>query len=328
VNASTICGTCQSQVAAGLLACPVCHTLVHAERLKDISRRATEAGERGDPPAALSLWREALALLPSDSRQYQIIAAKIEQLAESSAKASRSFSWEGSFLKRSWGAILAILVLVLTKGKFLLGGLAKLPTLFSMLASFGVYWTIWGWKFALGIILTTYVHEMGHVAALVRYGIKASAPMFVPGLGAYVRLHQHMPSVRQDARVGLAGPLWGLAAGLVCYLVSVGLDSQSWRAIAQVTGLINLFNLLPIWQLDGGRAFTSMSTRDRWLAVASLGIAWYASGEGILLLIGLVAGWRAFQKNTIPSDTGATALYAGLVLALGWLISIDVSVQR
>ena len=318
------CATCRTELAADRLACPACHTLVYADRLKLLSEQAGLARQRGDTQAELVAWRETLPLLPIDSRQYQAIAEKIESLAMAPAPKSQAKP-EGSLLRRSWGLIAAVVVLLLTKGKFLLGGLAKLPTLFSMLASFGVYWTIWGWRFALGIIVTTYVHEMGHVAALVRFGLKASAPMFVPGLGAYVRLQQHMPSARIDARVGLAGPLWGLAAGALCYFIGVASGSASWLAIAEVTAVINLFNLLPIWQLDGGRAFSSMSTGDRWIAVASLAVGWYASDEGLMLLIGLVALWRAFQKgNTAPSDPGATALYAALSLALGWLSAIEV----
>lgn len=323
-----VCSQCGTDIAASMLACPSCQTLVHAGRLKELSDLAAAARATGDPAAEAPLWHEALRLLPSNSRQHLAIAARVEELAAATAPAATPRSEGGSWLKRSWGALAAVVILVVTKGKFLIGGLTKLPTLFSMLAAFGVYWTIWGWKFALGIIVTTYVHEMGHVAALVRFGIKASAPMFVPGLGAYVRLHQHPATARQDARVGLAGPLWGFAAGLGCYLVGVALDSAIWLAIAHITAVINLFNMLPIWQLDGGRAFSSMSGTDRWIAVASLGLAWYLSGEGLILLIGLVAAWRAFQKSAIPSDLGATALYAGLALALGWLAGVDVGLPN
>src|SRR5439155_143942 len=81
-------------------------------------------------------------------------------------------------------------------------GLTKASTLFTMLLSAGVYWAAWGWKFALGVVLSIYVHEMGHVQALQRYGIKATAPMFIPGVGAVVRLKQY-PASPRDARVGL-----------------------------------------------------------------------------------------------------------------------------
>ena len=324
MTSPSACQECNTQLAPGMLACPGCQALVYSGRLKELASNAEAAGRAGDRAGEMGAWRETLDLLPPTSRQHQAVAQKIEQLSKISETARPGAPTGGSFLKRSWGALVAGVVLLLTKGKFLLTGLLKLPTLFSMLAAFGVYWTIWGWKFALGVVLSIYVHEMGHVAALVRYGIKASAPMFIPGFGAYVRLHQHPATVREDARVGLAGPLWGLAAGLACYGVGVALHSSSWLAIAHVTAIINLFNLLPIWQLDGGRAFNSFSTRDRWLATAIIAVAWFASNQGLLLLIGLVAGWQAFRKNNVESDPGALALFGTLVLVLAWLATIPV----
>src|SRR6185369_768538 len=103
-------------------------------------------------------------------------------------------------------------LLLLGKGKLLLVGLTQAKTLLSIAIALGVYTMAYGWKFALGLIASLYVHEMGHVAWLRRYGIPASAPMFVPGLGAFVRLKSHPPTPAQDARVGLAGPVWGAAA--------------------------------------------------------------------------------------------------------------------
>lgn len=318
-----VCANCGTQVAPGMRACPACQTLLHRDRLKELASLAEAAATAGNRAEEMRHWREALDLLPAESRQHQTIAAKLEQLARTPEAKAQSPK-EGSWLKRSWGVVAALVILVLTKGKFLLGGLTKLPTLFTMLAAFGVYWSIWGWAFALGVVVTTYIHEMGHVAALVRYGFKASAPMFVPGFGAYVRMQQHPANAREDARIGLAGPLWGFGAGLACYLIGRWLDSPSWLAIAHITAVINIFNLLPIWQLDGGRAFTSFSTSDRWVATAILAVAWYASGQGILALVALVAGWQAYRKNAVPSDPGALALYGGLVLLLAWLMSIDV----
>jgi Zn-dependent protease len=328
MTAPTVCAECRAEVAPGLLACPSCQTLVFGGRLKELAREAQLAGDAGDRPTEMARWREALDLLPAHSRQHEAITAKLETLARTTSNGrpapGPARAAGGSWLKRSAAVLVATAILLLTKGKFLLSGLLKLPTLLSMFAAFGVYWTIWGWRFALGIILTTYVHEMGHVAALVRYGVKASAPMFVPGLGAYVRMHQHVASVRQDARVGLAGPLWGLAAGLFCYAVGTLADQPAWLAIASVTGFINLFNLVPVWQLDGGRAFNSLATWDRWIAAGILFVAWSVSGQGLLLLIALVAGWQAYRKNAVDRDPGALALFGGLVFALTWLASVAV----
>src|ERR1041384_8605477 len=88
--------------------------------------------------------------------------------------------------------VLGLLGVILAKFKFLLLGLFKLKTLFSMLVFFGFSWDRWGWPYALGIVLSIYIHEMGHVAALKHYGIEASAPVFIPFVGALIRVKQHI----------------------------------------------------------------------------------------------------------------------------------------
>jgi Zn-dependent protease len=189
-----------------------------------------------------------------------------------------------------------------------------------------VYWTAWGWKFALGLVLSIYVHEIGHVAALRRYGIKASAPMFIPGVGAVVRLRQYPATPREDARVGLAGPLWGMLAAACTYGLSLLLDWPSWAAIAKVAAWINLFNLLPLWQLDGSRGFHALSRRQRWLVVAILAATWFATTEGLLVLILIVAALRASAgKPTDVEDRTTLTQYALLVVTLAALSCIKVA---
>jgi Zn-dependent protease len=109
---------------------------------------------------------------------------------------------------------------VLGKLKFLLIGLTKASTFISMFAFFGVYWSAYGWPLALGLVLSIYIHEMGHVAMLRGLGIDAGAPMFIPGVGAVVMLKQHVQDPLTDAKIGLAGPVWGLGAAIVA-LVSM-----------------------------------------------------------------------------------------------------------
>lgn len=175
-------------------------------------------------------------------------------------------------------------------------------------------------------MLTTYVHEMGHVAALVPYGIRAGPPMFIPGFGAVVRLHQSLDNQRQNARVGLAGPLWGLGAGIVCLGVGRVTGNASWLAIAQFTGYLNLFNLLPFWQLDGGRAYASLTRVHRLAALVVIGAAWWASKEGLLALLLLVAGWKVFQPAPEEEDLGALVYYTALVIVLSALTGLHVPV--
>ena len=98
-------------------------------------------------------------------------------------------------------------------------GLSKLSTLVSMFGFIAVYWGIYGWPLAAGLAGSIYIHEMGHVAMLRRLGINASAPLFIPGVGAMVMLRERVTDPVIDARIGLAGPVWGLWRG------------YSWRTV-------------------------------------------------------------------------------------------------
>jgi Zn-dependent protease len=229
----------------------------------------------------------------------------------------------GGLLLVLWKAKFLVL-LVVTKAKFLLLGLTKMGTLLSMLAAAGVYWSLWGWKFALGIVGSIYVHEMGHVAALRRYGIKASAPMFLPGIGAVIRLRQHPATPGEDARVGLAGPMWGLGAALAAYGIYLATGSTVWGAIAHFGAWVNLFNLLPFWQLDGGRGFRALTRPHRWLAAAAIAAAWFVTSQGLFLLLLVAAVAQAFARPAAKPDRDALWLYVFLLAAFTYLIAVPV----
>jgi Zn-dependent protease len=194
-----------------------------------------------------------------------------------------------------------------------------------MILSFGVYWTAFGWPFALGLVLSIYVHEMGHVAALRRFGFKATAPMFIPGLGALIRLQQHPLDPREDARIGLAGPIWGTAAAILLYAVGTLLHQPMLLAIARIGAWINLFNLLPIWSLDGSRGFRALSKTQAWLLLAVILTMWFTTSEWLLLLIAIFAVIRIFQ---IPADAKgdrtAFAQFTILVIILALMTRIPV----
>jgi Zn-dependent protease len=342
------CPACGVEVAPSLLSCPGCQRLIHADRLKLLAAEAEQAAAEDRLRAALVRWREALELLPSQSRQHAVVLDKIEELSvaveergeeieEPDQQEETEGKSRGTWAKVGAGAgAVGLLVwklkwvasFILTKGKLLLLGLGKSSTLMTMLASFGLYWTVFGWTFALGLVLSIYVHEMGHVAALRNLGIRATAPMFIPGVGAFVRLKQYPATAREDARVGLAGPLWGLGAAVACYLLMLTTEAPFWGAMAQVGALINLFNLLPVWQLDGSRAFVAMNSGQRWLATASLGAMLLITGNRLLILLLIFAGFRTLMsKAPEKGDNLATLQYVGLVVILSALAQIEVGVS-
>lgn len=334
----TQCPQCRTHVAPGLLVCPGCRALVYRDRLNTLAREAGAAEQRGDLPAALKLWREALHLLPSDSGQFLKIHQKIDALrprvesiagdeAAHARRIPKPLLALGAFGILIW-KFKFILVFFLTKAKTLLFGLTKAQTFLTMFVSFGVYWAAWGWKFALGLILSIYVHEMGHIFALQRLGIKSSVPTFIPGLGALIRLKQYPASPSEDARVGLAGPLWGLFAALVCALVYQFTGWASWGAIARVGAWINLFNLLPFVPLDGGRGFRALSRTQKGAAASVIALMWVVSHEVLLVLLLLIAVFSAFQKSQAAKpDPRAFWEYCALVVALTLVTLLPVTVD-
>ena len=284
----------------------------------------------GNVSAALATWRQTLDLLPPGTRQREIVAAKIDtlgrQLEETGRGAAHPSPVDKNRSKVATGAAgVGALGLLLSKLKLVLLGLTKLGTLASMLLSFGAYWGLWGWRFALGFVASIYVHEMGHVNALTRLGIKATAPMFIPGIGAVVRLKQYPVTPREDARVGLAGPIWGLAAAAAAYAVFRLTSSQTWGAIAQVGAWINLFNLLPVWQLDGARGFRALAKAERWGIVAIMAAMWIATHEGLLVLLFLAAAYAAWRGDApAEGDRRAAFEFGALVVVLSVMTRIPV----
>jgi len=327
------CAGCGTELAITLLRCPSCRRLVHADALARLAAEAEAHEAAGRRDEALVAWRQALELLPADAAQVETIRRRIGALAETDKPASKPAP---DFTKR-FGPVLGGLLLVLwkakvlvffllTKAKFLLFGLTKVGTVLSMLAAAGVYWTLWGWKFAFGVVGSIYVHEIGHVAALRRYGIRASAPMFLPGIGAMIRLRQHPATVGEDARVGLAGPIWGLGAAITAYALYLATNAPIWAAIAHFGAWVNLFNLLPLWQLDGGRGFRALTRRERWIATGALVAIWLATAEPLLVLLAVVAAVSAFAASPDEPDGAALGMYVGLALALAGLSRIQVPV--
>jgi len=211
--------------------------------------------------------------------------------------------------KKLAGPLIAI-GLLLSKLKVVLLLLSKVKILVtsgSMLVSIAAYSLIFGWPFAVGFVLLLLVHEMGHVLQLRREGIEASAPMFIPFLGAVVAAKSLGDDAGAEARVGLAGPVLGTIGTLVPLGIYLVTGDDFWRALAFVGFFLNLFNLLPVLPLDGGRAMAALSPRIWILGLAALVALTFFFPNPIMLLILVFGGfetWHRF-KNRNTAEAGA-----------------------
>ena len=171
--------------------------------------------------------------------------------------------------------------------------------LLTMLASVGAYALFWGWRFAVGFVLLLFVHECGHAIELRRQGVKAGLPVFIPFLGALISMRELPGNAYREARMALAGPLLGSAAALAVFAAAELTGSQLLLALAYTGFFLNLFNLLPVLPLDGGRAAAALSPKLWLLGLAGLGafivLAHAYVLAGVFCLIGLpelTARWR------------------------------------
>lgn len=223
---------------------------------------------------------------------------------------------ERSRLRRLFGPLLvagAVLFKLLGPLKGLLLALPKiklLTTSGSMLVSVAAYSLIWGWKFALGFVLLLLVHEMGHVIQLRREGIEASAPMFIPFLGAVVAAKSLGDNAAAEARVGLAGPILGTLGAALLIPVWLVTDNDFWQALAFTGFFLNLFNLLPVVPLDGGRAMAAMAPWMWFVGLfAMVGVA-FAFPNPIIILIALLAAYETYRRwKALKKGGEASAAY-------------------
>jgi Zn-dependent protease len=214
--------------------------------------------------------------------------------------------------RRGLGGLVLVALLALTKLKGLLLLLPKLKlftTSASMLVSVAAYALIWGWRFALGFVLLLFVHEMGHVLQLRREGIAASAPLFIPFLGAAIAAKSLGRDALAEARVGLAGPVLGtLAAGAVGVLGAMT-GSDLLTALAFTGFFLNLFNLLPVLPLDGGRAMAALSPALWIVGFAGLVALAFAFPNPVMLLVLLFGGMETWRRWKGRGEATAAGYY-------------------
>jgi Zn-dependent protease len=204
-----------------------------------------------------------------------------------------------SWLRRKLGAAGAAIVALLAKLKAILLFLPKiklLATAGTMAVSVVAYAAIWGFPFAAGFVVLILVHEMGHVIALRREGIRASAPLFIPFMGAVIGARSLGDNALAEARVGLAGPVLGSVGAAACILIWHATGNEMWRALAYTGFLLNLFNLIPVVPLDGGRAMAAMAPWMWVLGFAGLLALMFLTPSPILLIILVIGGYSTYRR--------------------------------
>ncbi|MEO5937355.1 MAG: site-2 protease family protein [Terriglobales bacterium] len=279
--------------------------------------------EKGEYMRAREPWQMSLPLLPPESKQAAWIRGHLLEL-EQSARTAPPLSD-----RSKWGKQLAALGLVgffLFKFKSVIFALFKLKFLASLASFVAVYWALYGVKFGVGFAVSILIHEMGHYIDIKRRGLPAEMPVFLPGLGAYVKWQALGVSNATRAAISLAGPLAGWLAAMACLGMWWKTGEEFWGALARTGAWLNVLNLIPVWVLDGGQAAVALTRAERaMLLVAALGL-WWGLGESVFVLIALGAGYRLFTKDAAAEPNyGITAYYLVLMVILGlvmWTVPV------
>jgi Zn-dependent protease len=193
-------------------------------------------------------------------------------------------------------AVVAKFFAVIKSGLLLLPKAKILTTAGTALVSVVLYSLVFGWWFAVGFVVLLFVHEMGHVVQLRREGIRATAPVFVPFLGAVVGMKQLPDDALTEARVGLAGPILGTAGAAVCLAIAEATNSPMLRALAYVGFLINLINLVPLVPFDGGRAMAAMAPGLWFVGLGVMVVLLLVTGNPFLLIFVLFGGMETYRR--------------------------------
>lgn len=309
------CANCGTSLDPGALICGVCRRFTHAEQMEQLANRARQLTAMGQLTVAREHWRAILNLLPPEAAPRKSVLREIEKLDLRISPPPKRADWKKRLgplgvLIAALAKFKTALLLLLTKGKFLI----------SILAFVGLYWSLFGWWFAVGLSASVLLHEMGHYIAVKRFGFKAELPMFLPGLGAYVKWSGANVDPGVRAQISLAGPFFGFLSGLLAYGVYSSTHQMVWLAVAQFAGWLNLINLIPVGIFDGGAAMSAVGKQQRlMILVVCLAMA-FILHEWAFLFVALGAGYRIWKRDfSSEPRQGIAFLYIAIAVANGLL---------
>ena len=239
--------------------------------------------------------------------------------------------WRQSTAWRWLGRTWPLLLLGLSKLKWLavIFKFKAFTTFGSMLVSLWAYALFFGWQFAAGFIALLFIHEMGHAGVMRWQGIKTTPVLFIPFMGAVIGMREMPKNVFAEAQMALGGPILGSLGALGSLMIWQATGTPIFLALAYSGLLLNLFNLLPVSPLDGGRAMAAISPWG-WLIGLVLLLLLFLRVHSLVLGFILIIGgmevfnrWRsrdadrAYYEATPRQRLIVSLAYFGLVAFLG-----------
>ena len=225
----------------------------------------------------------------------------------------------GATLLAAWGVI-----------KYGLLFAFKIPafgTIVSLVISFGGYAIFYGPWFAVALLTMIFVHEMGHVVEIRRQGMTATAPIFIPFMGAAIFQRSHPTDALKQAQIGIAGPIAGTIGATAAFALYGSTHSPILLLAALIGFYINLFNLIPVWQLDGAWILAPVS---KWFQAAGYaiiavgGIFFHFLLSPLVIIIAVLGIPSLIQRFRDANNPYYTSVPSGARWAMGfaWLVLV------
>jgi len=231
------------------------------------------------------------------------------------SSSNSTLGWLGSAALAAWA--------VFKYGFIFIFKIPALATLLSALVSFGAYSLVYGAWFGVALVVMIFVHEMGHVLEIRRQGMRATAPVFIPFLGAAIFQRQHPTDALKQAQIGIAGPIAGTLGATVAWVLFTATQNPVFLLAASIGFFLNLFNMIPVWQLDGAWVLAPVSP---WFQVVGLGmialsVLVFHFASFLLIIIALlgIQTMRAGFRNAKNPYYTSVPMQARLALGAAWL---------
>lgn len=254
-----------------------------------------------------------------NSEQYVDSASAFDDAEKKSPKSKKG-------LWAMFGALLVFLGKL--KFVFIFLKLGKIISTFgSMFLMIVIYAQMYGWSFGIGFVLLLFIHEMGHYYVAKQVGLNVSAPLFIPFVGAFISMKEQPRDAVTEAKVALGGPVLGSAGALICLVVGTEIGSDFFLALAYSGFMINIFNLIPVHPLDGGRIVSAISPKLWLIGIPVMIVAAIVFFNPIIILFLILGIMQVYRQWKSPNEEYYNtptqlrkifaAIYFGLITLLG-----------
>jgi Zn-dependent protease len=276
--------------------CDECRALVYASELQQISFHAKSLEREQQYREARDEWANSLKFLPVDSKQAVWVREHIAELEQTASAAADLGLATDAKQKAAKSSVIAFLV---------------------SFALFIAFETMYGGlAFGIGFSVLILLHELGHFIDIRRRGMRADLPIFIPGMGAFVRFRTSLISPQVRAGISLAGPFAGFLSAAGCAAIWYVTGERYWAWLAQSGAWLNLLNLTPVWILDGGQAASALDRGQRFVILATAVVLWALTKETAFFVVAAGALYRVFAKDTPAQPSPVMAYYFFLLMAL------------